>query len=492
MIVVEVSGGQSVAPAHASLEAPIQTHLHPPSYDNTFFYTLAITSSQLNTTRTMDEAAKIGERIMWDYQLKRQLFDFSQRLKTVDAQLAKQQNHHSSNEKSTLAEHEERLDAVEKRIRALEDGDTTERIAGLAGELRDTRQDVKKLRDKESLLEETNKAIESKAKEGNEAVSGSFEELGGKLRMIERGFETHLQHATERVSRLASEALRESSGRHDGHTKALSEQLLRLEREQTALRTLVENMRDSLHEFPAVPSTIAQTTTAPTTTAPAAIVPSAPETVSKRATKPSTAAAPPPSEPKQKRPPVKKEKANGLSREVAQLIYGDGSLTNAPAIMESQHLTVPTSRGGNKRKLDAEEEASTHFAFAQRETRSQVKRIKEDPNASKLSAGAKPVEATKTATSRRAPKQALQATKISKASSKVTKATTQKRRKALASSDEIEVARSWESPVLRPSLDQTAPERSENRPSSRRRRIQQDDTEEEFLAKCLAIKAEAE
>lgn len=442
----------------------------------------------------MDESAKNGEQLLWAYELRLQNVHLHQRLKALDDKVSKQQDRAADSEKESRTAHIAHLDELTRQITTLKDGDATERIAGLTVELRETRQLHEQLRDEVKHSEKARKDAESKAKKSQAAVEGRLEQLErvvAKIQKTQQGFEARIQEATERAAQFPTRELEESCSRHDDQIKAVSEQLRRLQIAQTDLQALFERDRGEDRNTPIVP---------------VPSIPSVSERTSKKVFKPTTVPAKPPTkEQEQEKSSTRKGKGKAFEKEIAQLIHGDGSLTNAPAILESQQPNAPTTCGQKRRAAEPDDEPLKRFAYTQRETRSQFKKIKDELGVSNSKANeksAKVAKATNVHQAPQAPKSTAKATQTAKQPAKANKVPARKRPPPLPTSDEIEVARSREPSIQQQSYNtEGLPNASDaivsagqqgQPPQGGRRRVQQDDTEEEFSAKALAIKAELE
>lgn len=433
----------------------------------------------------MDESAKNGEQLLWAYELRLQNVHLHQRLKALDDKVSKQQDRAADSEKESHSAHTARLDELTRQITTLKDGDAAERIAGLTVELRETRQHHELLRDEVKHSEKARKDAESKARKSQAAVDGRLEQLEravAKIQKTQQGLEARIQEATERAARFPTRELEESCSRHDDQIKAVNEQLRRLQLAQTDLQALFERNREDDHNTPVVPTPS---------------IPPVSERPSKQVFKPATV----PVKQGQRKPPARKGKGKAFEKEIAQLIHGGGSLTNAPPVLESQQLSALTTRGQKRRAPEPDDEPSKRFAYTQRETRSQVKKIKEELGVSNSKANEKSAKVAKATNVHQAPKSTAKATRTAKQPAKANKVPARKRPPP-ATSDKIEVARSREPSIQRQSYDNeglpnaldaiVSAEQQGQQPQGRRRRVQQDDTEEEFFAKALAIKAEVE
>jgi hypothetical protein len=200
----------------------------------------------------------------------------------------------------------------------------------------------------------------------------------------------------------------------------------------------------------------------------------------------------------------KGKRKRGFEKEISQLIHGDGSLTNAPIILESQEPGA-TTRASKKLKAEVADGMSLRSGFTQQAVT--TNNIKKEAIATRIKALAKPAvsvvagikTAAKTAAKRSAPQPATTTTQERKGRAKSKKAPVPK--KPLSSmSSEIQVAHSrtpsaskqlprppnFVAPSLPLMPEEKATKQQEQHPRQRRRRIEQDDSMEEFLAKCEA------
>jgi hypothetical protein len=200
----------------------------------------------------------------------------------------------------------------------------------------------------------------------------------------------------------------------------------------------------------------------------------------------------------------KGKRKRGFDKEISQLIHGDGSLTNAPIIVESQEPGVAT-RGSKRLKVEAVEGRSLRSGFTQQVV--PISNISKEPAVTRAKALVQPAvsvvtgrkTAAKTAAKRPASKLATTATQERKGKAKSKKAPAPKKPMPSTSS-EVQVAHSRtpsaseQSPLRRILAASALPvmpskntfKQQDQRPKQRRRRIEQDDSMEEFLAKCEA------
>jgi hypothetical protein len=509
----------------------LSTSLGPQRGSSTIATSLRIAKSPAAHHQRLSERsimAKPGADLLWAFQLHREHGALAKRLKALENTTTQQQERISADEQSARSAYDQRLDALARQLQSLQESEVTEQVAGLASELRVTRQHVDQARDKVKSIESASKEIDGKIQESERAVHARFGGLESILAQVQRallGFEGRLQLAAQHGARITTGGLEETRQRHGDDIAQLSERLRGLQDAQTELRALVESVVRDGHKAPAAAPVLTQTITAPpntntTMTSYTTHMPNLPHAVpALDETTPSplntTTAShttttipdlqPTKAKTKQAKPPAK---AKRFEKEIASLIYGEGSLTNAPDIMQSQ-LPQETSKGGSKkRKAPVDEGPLLHSAFTQRETRSQAKKVKEEPTATRAKAPAKPA---KPATVRARPASKKEATRqaantITTTTRVVKKEPGRNLRRARSpmperplprsSSDEIQVAISQEvvaSPTPTPlplasrgkgKGKEKAVIKREQQPQ--RRRIKQDDSMEEFLAKIRA------
>ena len=474
----------------------------------------------------MASAAKPGADLLWAFQLHREHGALSKRLKALENMTTQQQERIAADEQSARSAYDQRLDTLTRQLQTLQESEVTEQVAGLAGELRATRQQVDGARDKVKSIESASKELDGKIQEGERVVHARFGGLESILAQVQRallGFEGRLQLAAQHGARIATEGLEETRQRHGDEIAGLSERLRNLQDAQNELLTLVDGVVRDGHQAPAIAPALAQTTTAPpnTNTTTASYTTHMPNPQHARPALDETTTAPlsiatashaattiPDSQPtkaktKQAKPPVK---AKRFEKEIASLIYGEGSLTNAPEIMQSQLPQKTSKDGSKKRKAPVDEGPLPRSVFTQRETRSQAKKVKEEPLATRAKA---PVKSSKPAAAKAKPvgkkgatRQAATTTRVKKEPGRYHKrarSPTPERPLLRSSSNEIQVAISQEvvaSPTPTPlplasrgkgkGKEKAVVERE---PQPQRRRIKQDDSMEEFLAKCRASTA---
>jgi len=483
----------------------------------------------------MEVAAKPGADLLWAFQLHREHRALAKRLTIVETSTTHQQERITASEQNAHSDQHGRVDALTERLRKLEDADVSEQVAGLAGELRITRQQLEQARDKLKAIEKASKEADGKTKDKERAVQvrlGEFASVVAQTQNALHALEGRLGLAVDAAGRAASDGLVTFSERYEEQLGALSEQLRSLERVQGDLRALVESDKRDRNVAPAISSSTGPeaphiteqdtTLSIPSHTQgrtkygqiePQAIFESpAPERTATDVPAPqrSSNIIPPitktPGTATQKSTaPSKHKRKRGFEKEISHLIYGDGSLTNVPIILDSQEPGA-TTRGSKRLKAEVVEGRSLRSGFTQpgvptNNTKKEpaVTRVKESAQpAMSVVAGRK--TAAKTAAKRSAPKPATTATQERKGKAKSKKAAAPMKQ-LLSTSSEVQVAHSRTpsaseqlplaptlaaSPALPMMSEKNATKKHEQRPQQRRRRIVQDDSMEEFLAKCEA------
>jgi hypothetical protein len=484
----------------------------------------------------MEVTAKPGADLLWAFQLHREHRALAKRLTAVETSVAHQQERITASEQTAHSDQHGRVDALTERLRKLEDADVSEQVAGLAGELRVTRQQLEQARDKVKLIEKANKEVDSRNQEKNREVQVRLEEFASVVAQTQNAvhaLEGRLGLAVDAAGRIAADGLAALSERYEEQLGTLSEQLRSLQLAQGDLCALIESDRRNRIAPPVVSALTdpeASRITERDTTM------SVPSHTQSRTKHPQSKPQAIPESPVQERmaadmpeperssstmpPPVaktpgltaqkptassKSKRKRGFEKEISQLIHGDGSLTNAPIILESQDPGA-TTRGCKKLKTSAVEGRSLRSGFTQPDV--PIDKIKKEPAVTRAKALAQPAvsvvagtkTAAKTAAKRSAPTPATAATQEHKGKAKSKKTPAQK--KPLPStSSKVQVANSRtpstsEQPPQPPSLEastvlpkiheKNTTEQQEQRPKQRRRRIEQDDSMEEFLAKCEA------
>jgi hypothetical protein len=475
----------------------------------------------------MANVAKPGADLLWAFQLHREHGALSKRLKALENTTTQQQERTSADEQSARSAYDQRLDALTRQLQTLQESEVTEQVAGLASELRTTRQQVDQARDKVKSIESASKDMDGKIQENERVVHARFGGLESTLAQVQRallGFEGRLQLAAQHGARVATEGLEEARQWHGDEISELSERLRGLQEAQHELRALVEGVVRDGPKAPAIAPAIAQMTAAPpntdaashTTTIPISehrttafdqttTAPSSTITISHTTTIPD----PKPAKAKQAKPAKPPVKAKRFEKEIASLIYGEGSLTNAPDIMQSQ-LPLETSKAGSKkRKAPVDEGPLLRSVFTQRETRSQAKKVKEDPLATRAKAPAKPAKqaavkakpVSKKGVTRQAATTTTTTTRVKREPGRNlrrARSPTPEHPLPRSSPDEIQVAISQEVVASPTPTPLPLASRGEGKgkgkekvvvkrePQPQRRRIKQDDSMEKFLAKCRA------
>lgn len=483
----------------------------------------------------MEVTAKPGADLLWAFQLHREHRALSKRLTAVEASAAQQQERNTASEQNSHSDQHGRLDALLERLRKLEDADVGEQVAGLAGELRVTCQQLEQARDKVKLIEKASKEADSRNQDKEREVQTRLGELASVVAQTQNAvhaLEGRLGLAVDAAGRAAADSVAACRERYEGQLGILSEQLRSLERVQGDLRVVIESNRrdpiaapvlsaskgrEPLHiteqdttlstlshtegrnkhaqsELQAIFESPAQVTMITDTPAPQRSSNTMPP-VAKMSDVPvqkSTASS-------------KGKRKRGFDKEISQLIHGDGSLTHAPILLESQEPGA-TTRGSKKLKAEAVEGSSLRSGFTQQVV--PTSNIKKEPAVTRAKALVQPAvsmvagrkNTAKTAAKRSAPQPVTTATQERKGKAKSKKAPVPKKTLPSAFS-EVQVTRSCApsasgqpplspilvaSSVLPNSPGKDATKQQEQRLKQRRRRIEQDDSMEEFLAKCEA------
>jgi len=475
----------------------------------------------------MEAAAKPGADLLWAFQLHREHHALAKRLTAVETNAAQQKERVTVVEQNAHSNQHERVDALTQRLRKLEDAEVTEQVAGLASELRTTRQQLEQARDKVKLIDKVSKDADIKARDRDRDVQvrlGEFASVVAQTQNAVHSLEGRLETAFDSAGRTASKAVAASSERYEHHIRALSEQLRGLERAQGDLRALVESdRRDRIiapncpvstgpkvprisdeDMIPAIPNHNLKRTEQ---------VRSRPQTTSNSSAQEQTPIdAPAPQRSSETilpaehtlnfatemKPPAasKNKRKRTFGKELTQLIHGDGSLTNAPAVLDSQEPGV-TTRGSKRLKAGAAEGRSLRSGLTQ--PGAPASKIKKEPAAkrAKVTAHNANSKAAKTVTEHPTPVVTTNHTQGRKGRAKPKKVPAP-RKPLLPTSDEIQVFRTpsayEQAPLpsgfarapLPVKLEKTTAAQHEQRLQQRRRRIEQDDSMEEFMAKCEA------
>ena len=503
----------------------------------------------------MAAAAKPGADLLWAFQLHREHGALSKRLKALESMTAQRQDRIAESEQNARSAHDERFEALARQLQTLQGSDVIEQVAGLASEIRATRHQVDQVRDKVKSVENASKETNGKNQERQQVASSRFGDLESTLAQVQRtllGFDGRLQVVAQHGARVAAEGL-ETRQRYDDEISDLREQLSALQNAEHELRVFIEGVARDCQKAPVVAPALDQTSTAPLNIAAASHVTALPDSTRERTAldrttpaspntthattipklqqehlvtdqakrvSPNTITASHPNivsnskntEAKQAKPPVK---AKRFEKEIASLIHGEGSLTNAPKILQNELPLKISNVGTKKRKAPAGEGPLLRATFTQRETRSQAKKIKQEPPVTRLKAptktskraatGTKPVGKNGSATRQTANTTTTTTTRITKdpvRHPKCVRPCTPDLPLPPPSSDRIVVELSQD--LVDPPTPTPLPLASrgngkgkrkgkvgvkvEQRPQQqqRRRRIKQDDSMEEFLAKCRA------
>jgi hypothetical protein len=480
----------------------------------------------------MEATARPGADLLWAFQLHREHRALSKRLTAVETSTSKQKERLTVAEQSVHSDQHERVDALTQRLRKLEDAEVTEQVAGLASELRTTRQQLGQACDKMKVIEKASKEFDSKASDKGRDVQdklGEFASVVAQTQNAVHSLEGRLEIAVDSAGRFATKAVTASSERYEQQIGALSEEIRSLEQAHGDLRASIESDRRdrvvapvfSVSTHPKAPE-IAETGT--TLSMPShnsdriEQMRSGKQAICKSPAQEQTAidvpvqqhssniiapAAQTLGSAEEKKPSVsgKSKRKRGFTKEITQLIHGDGSLTNAPQNLDSQEPGL-TTRGNKRLKAGATEGRSLRSALPKPGL--PANKIKEEPTATRAKAKAQPAKAAATAshsvakitTARPAPKSTTTKNKGRKGRTKPKEAPVP--RNPLPTSEEIQVfhtpSMSRLPPVaptlagspLRLKLERNTAIQQEQRRQQRRRRIQQDDSMEEFLAKCEA------
>lgn len=474
----------------------------------------------------MEVTAKPGADLLWAFQLHREHRALAKRLTAVEASAAQQQERITASEQTAHSDQHERVDALTERLRKLEDADVSEQVAGLAGELRVTRQQLEQAHDKVKQVEKANREADSKTQDRNREVQvrlGEFANVVTQTQNAVRALEGRLGLAVDAAGRAAADSLTAFSARYEEQLGTLNEQLRSLERMQGDLRVLIESDRRnrtvapvlSASQSPEAPEFTERDTTLSVpsriqgmiqpTQSESQAIPESPAQEEVASDMPAPQRSSNIMLPVAKTPGIavqksttssKRKRKRGFEKEISQLIHGDGSLTNAPVILESQEPGA-TTRGSKKLKAEVVEGSSLRSGFTQQVLpTSNIKKERAVPRAKALAQSAVGVvTGRKTAAKRSAPGPATVATQERKG-----KAKSKAKKQSLSVSSEIQVAHSRtpsasKHPPLSPTSaasalplmpEEKANKEPEQRPKQRRRRIEQDDSMEEFLAKCEA------
>jgi len=465
----------------------------------------------------MEGAVKPGADLLWAFQLHREHRALSKRLTAVETSAAKQKEQIAAAEQNAHSQQHGRVNALTERLRKLEDADASEQVAGLAAELRATRQQLEQAREKVKLIEKAKKDNDGKNEDRDRDVQIKLEEFASVVAQMHnamQSLEGRLDVAGDSAARTATNAVAASTERHEEQIRALSEQLRSLERAQGDLRALLVSRH--LHiATPALPvqagpqvpksTETARTSSNPSETlsrndqlqsGPQAMIgsPAQEQTgtgmlVPQQSSKVIPSATQTVGATKKRKPsaPDTSKRKRGFTKEITQLIHGDGSLTNAPDTLDRQEPSI-TTRSSKRLKAGAVGGMSLRSALPQPSV-SAVKTKEElvSTRAKVLAPSARP-KAAKMVTEHSAPDAAMIKTQGKKGRSRPKKALVP-RKPLLSTSDEIHVFHNPSALVASPQsskLKKSTAIQQEQRPQQRRRRIEQDDSMEEFLAKCEA------
>lgn len=436
----------------------------------------------------MASPAKPATDLLWAYQMKREHRYLQERLHTLESTFTKQDKRIAAAENNDGSTQDARITEISNQVRTLQESDVTEQIAGLAGELRDTRQQVERMRDKLRGAEKKSKEDSSVASDKDIAVQERLSEIElhlGRvqvdLQRLEKGFElTALENM-----RVNAEKFEEANKQHSARFENLEEQLHQLTHSQVELRSLLAEHNQRSQNSKLHPQFIISTQVASRHTRKSDQNPTLPPVPSFDQTK----------------------RKNHMEKEIDQLLCGDGSLTNAPLLFERVLHASPSAN--NKRK------------FSGRKTRSQAKRLKETQpikdkiERGKIPTGNRAAEATTNAAIRSQKSPATRSTRVTKRqkphetiispfpNAPLPSSSSGSRNTQVAPRPTSHRPPTPKTPTLRGrdkhnvngkvvntkalSPQREPPKqnaRDDQRPPQRRRRIEQDDNMEEFLAKC--------
>lgn len=481
----------------------------------------------------MDASAKPGAGLLWAFELHRENQILSKRLKAIETTTAKQQEQITNSEQNADLVQQKRLDSLIERLDKLEHGELNAQVAVLTSQLQSTQCRLEQMQGQLNLLDKANGTAESKSKEKNRDIERRLEDLTSALSRTENvvhGFEDRLELATDHEVRSTVETLELSIERNEHQLKDLSEKVCSLQQTQVQLQVLLEDaekndrsnstlpvpakvnaMRDARKAAGVLPSNsdptnderVQDTSTALSTsgqeprTLPSLGIQRQNDTATTLTKKPGLSAT----NADQEKPLMATKRKRGFSKELTQLLHGDGSLTNATPIPQGQ-AAGPITRASKRPKIDPGQGAP-------RQTRSKMQRTQVEPVVTKTKAVAPTAAAAARSNAKKVSLIAAATTVhkaaktgVSKEKGRNPKPTQKKPPSAkqplpLSSSGEIQVSASPPAPA---SEQHAAPVRSplsskpkkdcneqhEQRQPQRRRRIQQDDSMEEFLAKCQA------
>ena len=475
----------------------------------------------------MATAAKPGADLLWAFQLHRENGALSKRLKALENSTTQQQDRIAASEQERHSAHKERFDALAKQLQSLQESDVTEQVAGLASELRATRQQADQVCDKVKNIETASKEADGINQERERAVHGRFGDMESTVAQVQRtllGFEGRLQQlAAQHGAHVAVERLEQMRQQHADEISGLKGRLRSLQDAHHELRALVEGVVRDCRRAPVIAPAIGQASTAALNVAAASHATAMPKSQCVDTALAQTTTAPlkttaashttiiPDSRPAKAPQAKQPARTKRYKKEIASLKNGEGSLTNAPDIMLSQLPLESTETAGKKRKAPADEGPLLRSAFPQRETRSQVKKIKEEPLVTRAKAPV--VKPSRQTASKVKPTGKTGAThQAANSTTQVKKEPGRNPRRARGptntpdisppqlSSDRVVVADVVDSPTLLPlaargkgkgngegnGKGKTGVKLEQQPQEPRRRRIKQDDSMEEFLAKARA------
>lgn len=455
----------------------------------------------------MEATAKPGAGLLWAFELHRENQVLSKRLKAVETTTAKHQEQITDSQQNVDNAQQKRLDALTERLNKLEHSDVNAQIAGLTSQVQSTQGQLKQMQGKVEHMDKANGSAESKSKEQHRGIERRLEELTSALTRTEHvvhGFENRLELATDHEVRSSVEILELSIERNEHQLKDLGEQVRILQQVQGQLQVLFEDARqnhrsDSILPVPAQLNAVSDTRKA------AAVLPGinySPgvqrqnDTVTTFTTKPDFPAA----RIDQGKPLRPTKRKRGFSKELTQLLHGDGSLTNATPIPQGQ-VDGPITRASKKPKIESVQGASRASRSKRQKTQVETAVTKAKAAVSTAAAAASTTAKTASTTApvtaiRKVAKTGVPKTNGRKRNPKQRKPTIAKQPLLQSSSSEIQVATRRFSPASKqhaapmrsplPSKPNDYNEKPEQHQPPRRRRIQQDDSMEEFLAKCQA------
>ena len=481
----------------------------------------------------MEATAKPGAGLLWAFELHRENQVLSKRLKAIETTTAKQQEQITSNEQNADLAQQKRLDLLIKRLDKLEHSDLNAQIAGLTSQFQSTQRQLEQMQGKVKHIDKANGTAESKSEEKNRDIERRLEELTSALARTENVvhvFGNRLELATDHEVRSTVEILELSIERNEHQLKDLSGKVCNLQQTQVQLQVLLEdaglnNRFDSTLPVPAQLNGVRETRKA-ADVLPSSSIPANDEHVRETSTtlsasgrKPRILHSPvvqrnndtattlttkpglPATKTGQEKPLRAAKRKRGFSKELTQLLHGDGSLTNATPIPQG-NVDGPITRASKKPKIESVQ------GFP-RESRSKMQKTQVNSALTKARAAAPTAAAAASSALKPASTATIAATAVHKAAKtgvsqrkgrnqnpKQRKQTVAKQPLLHSSSSEIQVAMHRFSPA---SKQHAAPMRSplppkpndcngkhEQQQPPRRRRIQQDDSMEEFLAKCQA------